>query len=215
MDKTIQEIRLARFGFLNRWLNTDKGEHGYWEVYSRTLPESCRTLLEIGVARGQSLKIWNDIFGANEVDIHCLDLFMNPEFVSARWCRNQGFYPIQGDQSDVNLLRSLPGKYEVAVDDGSHNAHHQIVSFKEIFWGKMTEGGIYYIEDCHCNLDSFYWGGLVHRFEDTPLHMFKEFLKTGEIVNPYFTSEDSAIFKKLIDSVEICAYEKLIVIKRK
>lgn len=214
-EKSIQQLRLERFGFLNQWLTTDKGEHGYWEPYSRTLPVSCRSLLEIGVAHGHSLKIWNDIFGENEVDIHCLDLFLNPEFVSARWCRNQGFYPIQGDQSDVELLRRLPINYEVVVDDGSHSAHHQLISFKEIFWGKLVKGGIYYIEDVHANLDKYYWGGMVDRFEYTPLSMFKWFLKDGKIINPYFTHEDAQVFEKLIDTVEICSDEKLIVIKRK
>lgn len=193
---------------------SDKLSHGYLSYYSKYLPDEIFALLEVGVDKGYSAMIFDEFYD-HKPEIHLLDLFAEPGHMTPRQAREKGFVPFVGDQANIDLLRSLPLVYDVVSEDASHNAHHQLITFKELFWGKLKQGGVYFLEDVHTNADPFYWGGLVKSFNDTPLAMFKNFLTTGEIVNPYFTDEDAAVFKKLIDTVEICADEKLIVIKRK
>ena len=199
---------------LCRMYPSDKLSHGYLPYYAKYLPEEIFSLLEIGVDKGFSAKMFDDFYD-HKPEIHLLDLFSENGHLTPRQARQLGFVPFIGDQSNVDLLRSLPISYDVISEDGSHNSHHQLITFKELFWGKLKQNGVYFLEDVHTNLDPYYWGGLVTRFEYTPLAMFKEFIDYGKIINPYFTLEDAHVFEELIDTVEICADEKLIVIKRK
>ena len=194
--------------------STDKLEHGYLPHYQQHLPAQCRSLLEIGAAKGASALMWRDYYP--ECDIHLLDLFLNPDFVSVKWCREQFFVPHQGDQGSLKVLAAIPDQFEVIIDDGSHRADHQLISFKHLFFNNLVSGGLYAIEDCHCNKLPFYWGdGFVTLFEYTALHMFKQLKEAGELVNPYFNEGETEIFKSLIDRIEILEDEKLILAWRK
>jgi hypothetical protein len=48
----------------------------------------------------------------------------------------------------------------VVIDDGGHTANQQITSFEELY-PKLSENGLYIVEDTHASL----WGG---RFMDRP-----------------------------------------------
>lgn len=193
---------------------TDKNEHGYIKHYQQYLPDTCRSLLEIGAARGASALMWRDYYP--DCDIHLLDLFLNPDFVSVKWCREHFFVPHQGDQGSLKVLVSIQEQFDVIIDDGSHRADHQLISFKHLFFNNLVSGGIYAIEDCHCNKLPFYWGdGAVTMFEYTALAMFNKFKETGEIINPYFNDGEAEVFKSVIDRVEVLEDEKLILIWRK
>jgi len=191
---------------------TDKLGHGYIELYEKHLPSSCRSLLEIGVERGRSALLWDEYYGSNEIELYLLDLFINPEFVSARWCRNKGFVPYKGDQSSIEFLSTIKGAFEVIVDDGSHRAHHMLVSFKHLFVNNTASGSIYAIEDLHANRDEFYWG-TIKRFEDTPYALFENFINTGKIENPMFSDDEALFFENIIDNVVL--YDKIVFITRK
>lgn len=160
-------------------------------------------MLEIGVFRGASAKMWNDFYGNDELDLFLLDLYKDPDNVSPRWVRNHGWTPIIGDQSDLNVLSSIKEQFDVIIDDGSHNAHHQILSFKALFLNNIKGGGLYVIEDLSCNKNPFYYGGDVRRIEDTPLWMFKNMSQTGKISNVYFNEGESEVFRSLIDGIKI------------
>lgn len=191
---------------------TDKLEHGYLPHYQQHLPAQCRSMLEIGAAQGFSALMWRDYYP--DCDIHLLDLFLNPDFVSVKWCREHFFVPHQGDQGSLKVLATIQEQFDVVIDDGSHRADHQLISFKHLFFNNLVSGGLYAIEDCHCNPLPFYWGEIV-RFEDTPLFMFKHLKETGELINPYFTGEEIEIYKSIIDRIEILEQDKLILIWRK
>lgn len=194
---------------------TDKLNHGYIPVYEQYLPKTCRTLIEIGVANGASAQMWNDFYGEENVCLHLVDLFINPEFVSERWCINRNFVPHKGSQSDIEFLSTIKAQAEVITDDGSHNAYDMLASFKHLFVNNMQSGGVYFMEDCHCNLDKFYYGRGVNDFKDTPLYMFREYLRNGKIENFMFRKEEAEVFESLIKSVHIEAEGKIIVITKK
>lgn len=193
---------------------TDKLEHGYLPHYRNFLPQECRSLLEIGAAKGASALMWRDYYP--DCDIHLLDLFGDPDHVSVKWCREHFFVPHQGDQGSLKVLATIQEQFDVIIDDGSHRADHQLISFKHLFFNNLVAGGVYAIEDCHCNKLPFYWGdGAVTMFEYTALHMFNRFKETGEIDNPYFNEGEVEVFKSVIDHVEVLEDEKLILIWRK
>jgi hypothetical protein len=161
-------------------------------------------MLEIGVLKGASANVWNDFYGKDELDLYLLDLYQDPDNVSPRWVINNGWHPIIGDQSDIHVLAGIKRQFEVIIDDGSHAAHHQLLSFKHLFLNNLVSGGLYVIEDLACSKNPFYYGGGVINFYDTPLYMLKHFINHGEIVNPYFNNgEEAQVFKSLIEGVKI------------
>lgn len=194
---------------------SDIKEHGYIEPLSRHIPNTCRAMLEIGIAQGYSAQIWTDFYGVDNTDLHYLDLFENPEFVSARWCRNRGIVPHIGSQASMATLSAIKDQFDLVLDDGSHVAAHMLISFKHLFINNLKGGGTYIITDCHCNKDKFYWGEGVANFEDTPIWMFKNYLETGKIENYLFREGEIEVFENLIKEVHIEADEKLIVIIKK
>lgn len=195
--------------------NSDKhGHHFYMKHYAKFLPERCRSLLEIGIAAGASALIWDDFY-KKDCDLHFLDLFLDPNHVSPRWCRERNFVPHQGDQSDLHALAAIKEKFGVIIDDGSHRADHMLISFKHLFLNNSVEGGLYVIEDLACNKNEFYYGGEVSTFEQTPLWMFQNYLQTGKIVNPYFNETESEIYENLIGEVHIEENEEIVFIYRK
>lgn len=207
--------REQRLSTLARRHGTDKiDHHSYMKPYSECLPEKCRSMMEIGVASGASAKLWNDFYGEDALDLFLLDLYKDPNHVSPRWVRNNGWVPLIGDQGELEFLTTIKNIFEVVIDDGSHNAHHQLISFKHLFLNNLNSGGLYVIEDLHANMDPFYYGGFVHNYSDTPLAMFKTFCNEGVIKNDYFNDGESKVFKSLIDSIKIYD-EKIAFITRK
>ena len=181
---------------------SDKADHLYHVPYSEYLPEHCSSLLEIGCFKGASLRVWDRLYGTN-CDIHTIDLFMDPANMSVRACREAGFICHEGSQSNIKFLSTISKQFELIIDDGSHKADDMIESFKHLFVNNMKPGGIYIIEDLKCNEDIFWWGGLVKKFDDTPLAMFKNFILNRKIENPYFNEGESHVFQNLINRVKI------------
>lgn len=137
---------------------TDKSSngHNYIPFYEKTLPDNPKKILEIGVKEGASIRMWRDYFP--NAEIHGLDLFEEfpiPDIPGAVFHK--------GNQCDYSLLERLRQEnFDVIIDDGSHNARHQMVTFFGLF-----NGGHYYIEDTHCNQMEFYSEGLPEKFRAT------------------------------------------------
>lgn len=215
--------RAQQFDQLARIMGSDKAEpnpinnpsgHGYMKYYAEHLPETAMYLLEIGCYKGASLKMWDRIYNL-KCDIHCIDLFLNPELMSERECRESGFVPHQGDQGDITFLEGIKKQFDVIIDDGSHNAHHQLISFKQLFRYNLKSGGIYVIEDLHCNFDRYYYSDMINDFNHTPLAMLHKYNDLGkEINNPYFEDHEARQIESMIEWVKI--YDDTIAfIKRK
>lgn len=132
---------------------TDKASnlHNYTRWYERLLPDNedgpFITLLEIGVANGNSLRMWADYYGVipNVKGDTIAGLDINE-------CQPiEGVRLFKGDQSDPNILKTIIeeiGSLDVVIDDGSHLWKDQIASFK-LLWPFVKRGGVYVIEDLH------------------------------------------------------------------
>lgn len=134
---------------------TDKnsGCHGYTEWYERHFAPfigTSITLMEIGIAGGASLRTWREYLGENAKVIG-FDLDRD----NCLRAEADGFKTYHGSQSDRAMLRLAAREQQptIVVDDGSHYANDQIVSFEELF-PLLPEGGLYVIEDLH----AAYWG---------------------------------------------------------
>lgn len=127
-------------------LGCDKGRvHSYIETYDTILANyvnSKTVLLEIGVASGCSLKMWEDYLG-NGV-IHGIDLSPKPTILN----ESPNIVYHQFDGSNIELLHKTfhDIKFDIIIDDGSHALNQQMLSLCALY-GKLNYGGLYIIED--------------------------------------------------------------------
>lgn len=130
--------------------STDKSSefHGYTKIYERLFEKFKHlpiTLLEIGVWKGASLKMWDSFF--SKAKIIGLD--------NANHLRNNEYNIYVGDQKDPKVISRIvddTGTFDIVIDDGGHRYSEQITSF-ELLFPHLNSGGLYVIED----VGTSYW----------------------------------------------------------
>jgi hypothetical protein len=151
-EKNSTPMHRAFYG--NKGPAVNKWRH-YLALYDKHLShfrnEKIR-LLEIGVAGGGSLQLWREYFGPSAtifgIDINQACAVFDGAAGSVRI----------GSQADPEFLRSIVsemGGIDIVIDDGSHVASHQRVSFETLFPILNDTGGIYICEDTQTS----YWPG--------------------------------------------------------
>lgn len=132
--------------------NTDKGTvayeaHGYTEVYGKYIPsEGNHTLLEIGIWKGDSLKMWHEY--NPEMIVHGVDI--NPLIDKV-----EGTNIHIGSQSDYEFVTNLVNQTapDFVIDDGSHRYSDIMSTFMFVF-PLLKKGAYYFIEDLHASYAS-------------------------------------------------------------
>ena len=168
---TLQEIGLKT--------GTDKARHvhnteSYLDVYAHYL-ESMRTqarhVLEFGILRGDSLRMWAEYFP--NAQIYGVDI--DPSTLRDYGPRIQVSV---ADQTDASALAAIaPGStFDVVIDDASHVVDLMLRTF-EIIWPRVKSGGVYIMEDLgnsYLDLTPFKndWPG--QRYNTQPLNHRRE-----------------------------------------
>ena len=125
---------------------TDKKpeNHNYTPVYSYLMAgKTVKRVLEIGIAAGESLRMWEEAFPEAEIwgIDHEESKMIDAGRIHTKLC----------DQGDVialcALVKSLEGKqFDLIVDDGSHELKHQALS-ATVLMSLLAVDGFYVIED--------------------------------------------------------------------
>jgi predicted O-methyltransferase YrrM len=127
-------------------------------AYSRILvAEDVKTLLEIGVHQGGSLKFWRELYGPG-LKLYGLDIKQE----CAAFAPKPADKVFIGSQIDADLLDSIDkdhGPFDVIIDDGSHQNPHMWATFNHLFKA-LRPGGIYIVEDMFTSYWERYGGGL-------------------------------------------------------
>jgi cephalosporin hydroxylase len=130
----------------------------YFPIYERHFSwyrNKSLTFLEIGVARGGSLPMWQRYFGPMakivgiDIDPKCAAHEVPGTFVRI------------GDQSDEKFLQSVIDEFgvpDVVLDDGSHHMDHIAKSF-HFLYPQLPKNGVYMVEDLHTAYWDEYGGG--------------------------------------------------------
>jgi hypothetical protein len=131
---------------------TDKGLRGHYytelyDVFFLPLKNGAAKILEIGIASGDSLKMWMDYFP--RATIYGIDIVPKTKLDSAR------IKTFVADQADRTQLESFIGKFggdfDIIIDDGGHLMNQQQISLGFLF-KYVKPGGYYIIEDLHTSL---------------------------------------------------------------
>ena len=141
----------------------------YYEDAFRRLRHASMNILEIGVHKGDSLRLWNAYFPASRV--YGIDLYLFKEAV--------GLNVFRGDQKNVKFLADVvrqAGPFDIIIDDGSHIMADQIASLKYLFPHGLASGGTYVIEDLGTSYWSR-WGGGLDR-PDSTISFLKRLIDT-------------------------------------
>ncbi len=125
--------------------DTDKGP--YTATYERIfepLAEQEIKLLELGVLRGGSLRLWRDYFINGQI----VGLDLNPVQITD----SDRIRLYRGSQDDLALLHTIgkenaPQGFDIIIDDASHIGELTRTSFWFLFNNSLKPGGIYVIED--------------------------------------------------------------------
>ena len=148
MTKTLAEIYYnGSYG--------DKGSvHSYIELYEHLLApyraKGNATILEIGLFRGESLRLWEEYFGP-EAWVHGIDACDQPlgGMADLRPMIAEGTHNIHlldaTDKAKVNA-RFDGIDFDVIVEDASHGLQQQLDIYAA-FRDKLKPGGLYVIED--------------------------------------------------------------------
>lgn len=128
-----------------------------YDLFLSHLRDAPVKLLEIGIAKGASLCMWQEYFKNGtivglDITLDQVDKSRPQGVEGGGWPHPDNIILKQGSQVDVNVLDSIFDEwksFDVVIDDGSHFNEHQQFTFKNI-WPKLRTGDIYIIEDIHC-----------------------------------------------------------------
>jgi Methyltransferase domain len=187
-----------------------KMEH-YLEVYDTLLSpmQGCDiTFLEIGIYKGGSIPMWQGFLGPGsrltflDIDPACTAHALPGTTVEI------------GDQSDPTFLTrigQLHGPFDLIVDDGGHQMHQQITSFRHL-WPQLKDRGRYIVEDTHTS----YWPGFGGGLKEP--HSFIEFAKDLiDRMHSWYTEDDTGFplhpLAREIGSIQF--HDSLVVIEKR
>lgn len=137
---------------------TYKWSH-YFPIYERHFApwrNKSLTFIEIGVAYGGSLAMWQRFFGPL-AKIIGIDIEPNCKVLET-----PGIFIRIGDQSDPGFLQHIVDEFgvpDIVLDDGSHQMQHINSSF-QFFYPQMPKNGIYLVEDLQTAYQPEFGGGL-------------------------------------------------------
>lgn len=148
--------------------------HNFAEKYDRAfagMRESTVSLLEIGVAQGQSLRMWVDYFP--NAMIHGADI--SPACSSCESYSSRIKFHLL-DQSNAAQLKNVEqySPFDIIIDDGNHWWKEQILTF-EIIFQYLRSGGIYVVEDSCTS----YWS----EYKNHPISCVEYFKRVVDEVN--------------------------------
>jgi hypothetical protein len=181
--------------------------HNYFKIYSKYF-ESLRyekiEILEIGMgnypSNGNSMRLWLEFFPNAQItilDLHQSNFNCNFEFDKSRVRMHVAD---QSSEEDLKRFISELGdvKFDFIIDDGSHQAPHQILSLYTLFPSILKDNGVYFIEDIH---DSEFVNYLPDLFSN---------LNNGEVSSTYRLddqSKDIGISSILMHRSLICIHK--------
>lgn len=157
---------------------TDKGSigHHYTKVYAEVFGphrEEPLKILEIGIFKGASVKMWEGFFP--NAEMHFVDI--SDENIQYWSTRSSYHFLDQANPQDLQaLIESIGGNFDIIIDDGGHTMKQQITSLNALFFA-LKPGGVYVIEDLCTSYWKAYGGSGSLNYPLAGRHSTTEYLK--------------------------------------
>jgi hypothetical protein len=118
---------------------TDKYDLGYFDAfYDRILRRDVASLLEIGIYRGDSIRLWHEMFPTAE--IYAVDVVPCDALGGLARVKQ-----LTGDAYTAGFVAQLP-TFDVMIDDGPHT-FASMCFFIQHYLPKLNPGGVMVVED--------------------------------------------------------------------
>lgn len=175
-----------------------------YPLYFEPIRQDLKTIVELGVWKGGSVKAFHDYFP----NTHVIGVDIDLTICAACGLPDPVKFPRitlvegnQGDSKDMDVLGKKYGPFPVIIDDAGHKYSQQVTSF-EALWPHVSPGGLYFVEDV------FYKS---RGYAQLLLNHFKEMLDPDYFLNPgpYYKEKDN---KKELSGISF--YQGLIVIRK-
>ena len=131
----------------NRFITDKNSQHSYLEVYDKlfsSIKEKEINFFELGIHKGGSMLLWNAYF--TKARLFCLDKKENVYRDDLLPLEDKGIITMIMDYDLVTKDTFCGLRFDVVIDDLSHDLIHQIKTFN-LFRNKLRSGGMIVIED--------------------------------------------------------------------
>jgi len=182
--------------------------HHYFPAYERHFGSWVGRqffMLEIGVSKGGSLKMWQRYFGPFATIV---GIDIDPD------CRRFEAPGIQvriGDQSDTAFLASLVEEFGVpgiVLDDGSHHMAHVQATF-DYLYPQLLNDGVYMVEDLHTAFLDEYGGG-----PDSPSNFFTYVSPAAIQMNRHWSRTEIPANPVFANTRSVSIYDSLVCLEK-
>lgn len=156
---------------MRSYFNTDKiYRHGYFPTYMRIAsvlgPQA--KVLEIGVAGGESLRMWQSLFPLGEIT----GVDIDPDAVFPA-----GTKRIIASQTSPRLAQL--GQFDLIVEDASHDGKLSRETF-DLMWSHVAGGGYYILEDWFLGIEKYIDGAYDPVMLETAQHFLTLLTKDSD-----------------------------------
>jgi cephalosporin hydroxylase len=157
--------------------NTDKNTvHSYLPLYESlfTPKKNCKHVLEIGIYKGGSIKLWSDFF--TKATIHGIDIMHAREHDLSHLNGKNVVLYTSTNAYHPKMIRHFMHqniKFDVMIDDGPHTLESMKL-FIRLYTPLMTNDGILIIEDVQA------WEWIEILTHTVPKHL-RPFIKTYDL----------------------------------
>ena len=201
--------RMSKLFDIAKKFPSDKDWTGFLKIYEKYFSDYKDkeiNILEIGVDKGKSLRLWRNYF--TKAKICGIDI-LNLDF------KIDGVDLITADQTNSKSLKEICDKYksfDIIIDDGSHVSKHIITSFNFLF-DYLNPGGLYTVEDLQTSYFPRFGGSRINlKKKKTSMNHLKSI---ADSVN--YEHNDRPFFKKknfdgLIEYIHF--YQNIAILKK-
>ena len=140
----------------------------YWPIYQEVFEKVSKThnrekpfkIFEIGIGQGGSIELWYKISKELKIDfeITAIDIRVRPAVIKdikSVTTDDDSIRIHRCNSNNIDLLDEIlqDEKFDLIIDDGSHESDSIVNSFHSLFIDRLKDGGLYIIEDLHTH----YW----------------------------------------------------------
>lgn len=194
---------------------SDKSTHGFCDFYEsffRSVREEVKSVLEIGVADGASIRAWLDYFpNALVVGMDAPRGLVSTYGDTNQWPVSVRFVGAYGDQAirhHLSVIASTYGPFDIVIDDGGHTMEQQQVSLGVLFPHTRM---FYVVEDLHTSfMDEIhisdgrsYPTGASDPLNPTTFDLIEDLGVSGEICGPYLNDAENKYIEDHLPEVHI------------